>query len=145
MSNTPNEVFFYGVWPGTGAGHYLFDPRRKMLGCHPDTTPLLGALYWARSAGPYPWDTQAEWRRLAGERRSQEQGRFVLFQSETVTLITCWDRSEDRRGGCCTAFLLPGPPLDRETALQRARDAFPAVFARMERAGIEIGWTEEGP
>ena len=69
---------------------------------------------------------------LLGRSGSWTEGDAVLWVRmvpDPWTVLTFWDRSGDKRPGCCASFLLKGA-LDFATALETAREAFPQVFAR---------------
>lgn len=50
------------------------------------------------------------------------------------TILSFWDRTHDKRYGCCSSFVLKGA-LNFEDALAAAQEAFPQVF---DKIGFEI-------
>lgn len=115
----PPVVHFFGVWPGQSAGHYQRSATGLLLegrdGCD------------GRVAGLYPW---VYWK---GDPAPQSEGLLWSWRHPTqpLTLLLSWDRSADQRGGCCATFIVHAHVTD-EYALELARAAFPAVFARIE-------------
>ena len=119
----PPEVLFFGVWPGTGAGHHIRVPCGDWY-----PQPLrdrLGALTKARGSGHlflYPPGSQ-----------DQPEGKLWHWYhpDEPLTLLLSWDRSGDRRHGSVASFVV----LDHVTpeyGLELARAAYPRVFERIE-------------
>lgn len=136
-ASAPPEVLFYGVWPGTRAGHFL---RNRNGSTHDKERGWLKLMEKNRGgASFYPWNYSDHHRR--GRHGPEIQGLFHYFISpqRSFTLVTCWDRTEDNRGGCCSAFVAMGART-REEALGLAQTTYPAVFARMKAAGITVGW-----
>lgn len=113
----PPIVHFFGVWPGAGAGHHRRDRHGAML-----REESIG-----REGHLYPWDTRREFR------REQFEGKFWHWHhpEKPLTLLTSWDRSEDERGNCCSAFIVHAH-VTPEHALKLARADFPKVFSRIE-------------
>ena len=136
-ASAPPEVFFYGVWPGTRAGHY-FRAREGWQGnVVREAENRIGKRMAAagRRGWLYPWDPGDY---QANRGRPQEQGLFHYWHAPGVTAISCWDRSEDTRGNCCTAFVAEAD-LAYEELLDLAQTIYPAVFERMKAAGIVVG------
>ena len=113
---SPPAVHFFGVWPGRPNGHFTWTPEGRQLAREPRVL---------RRGYLYPIDTRDRWR------EEQPEGIFWHWRDSELTLLTSWDRSADRRGGCCAAFVVYRP-MDATQALALARAAFPAVFARIE-------------
>lgn len=121
-AEAPPRVLFYGVWPGSGAGHFLRDRR----GEH---SRELSAIHKARGGGLYPWGCGYEWK----QPEPQDEGKLWHWHHPTfpLTLLLAWDRSEDRRGNCCSTFAVMAH-VTPEHGLELARAAFPNVFERIE-------------
>lgn len=100
--------WFFGVWPGTGGGHYFRgrDSRRaekKQPFGYPD--------------GNYQPDN------------GQKQGPAALSHLNGWTCLAWWDRSEDTRPGCCSALIFKGEySFDSMVEVLKAR--FPKIYAR---------------
>jgi hypothetical protein len=121
LAERPPVVHFFGVWPGERAGHYRRERSGKMTNDHGD------GIDGRQPLGLYPWDV------FHGPAAPQIEGKFWTWrhQSKPLTLLLSWDRSADHRGGCCATFIIHEHVTD-ERALDLAREAFPAVFARIE-------------
>jgi hypothetical protein len=134
-TSKPPEVYFFGVWPGSRAGHYLRSPGGGHLPANQRRLIESRLTGGGRTWYLYPWDPTDS--RLG--RQEQVQGLFHYWQAGEITVISCWDRTEDPRGNCCSAFVvlqaMTGPEL-----LALARQQHPKMFARIEGAGVEIGW-----
>lgn len=123
------RVLFFGVRSGTGAGHCLVTPT-----AHADERSLPPPLrrldgVWCYPTPRTPEQSRNSWR----DRGPQEQGRGFIHYVDGWTVISWWDRSEDRRGGCCAVFLIEAR-CGWADALAAARAAFPREVARMEAA-----------
>jgi hypothetical protein len=66
-------------------------------------------------------------------REDQVQSVAVVRQDRGWTVLAMWDRSGDCRHGSNSAFFAPGH-LTGEEVLALARELFPEVVARIERA-----------
>ncbi len=125
------RVFYYGCWGGVG--HYLWTPRGQFA-------DEDRALPWApheidprlagdpnlmnprmRAVGIFVWD---------GNLEHQPEGMVRVHHREGWTAVGWWDRSLDRRFGSNAAFFVEAT-VDAEEALRAAREAFPAIFARI--------------
>ncbi len=132
------DVVFFGVKTGAGAGHHFHAPtgaawdfsiesgcplpRKLMRDPSPDTR-------WC-FAQPR---TLEQMRHGVPRNADDTQGRGFVHYACGWTIISWWDRSEDRRGGCNAVFFVRGYHLWTE-ALRRAREAFPREMKRMEAA-----------
>ena len=105
---------------------------------------------WAAKAVGYPLSDDGTCGPAAWPELYDARGRFRYIRSDTGhsdggqdegvprfvrkdgwTLVFLWDRSADKRGGCCAAFAFDAELPDAE-ALATARRFFPEVFARIE-------------
>lgn len=120
LASLPPIVHFYGVWPGDRAGHFRRD-RNGAIQRGRDDIDGRGPL------GLYPWDV---WH---GPSEPQTEGNFWHWHhpSEPMTLLLSWDRSADRRGGCCATFIIHAH-VSPGHGLALARDDYQKVFARIE-------------
>jgi hypothetical protein len=125
-------VAYYGVWPGKGSGHYVYNQHGQHRA---DALELLAFVSKHRPAGFYPWTIweAGRW----SDKGPQVEGVFHFWVGKDLTLITCWDRSGDSRGNSASAFLVDGVVSPAE-ALRLARKFYPAVFDRMERSGVSV-------
>ncbi len=108
------RLLFFGCWDRLG--HALHTPAGRTLGA---------------SASPWGFSIDAG---LLDQRAPQVEGVAVVAQRDGWTAISFWDRSADPRPGSNTAFLVD-ELVSGEDLLARAREAFPAVFARF---GFEV-------
>lgn len=106
----PPKVWFYGVWPGERAGHYVRDKHGNM---------------GANGRGYYPWDTREN-------RAPQDEGLLWHRHVDGCTQLRSWDRSADPRFNCAASFIVDAL-VTPEQALALARTNFPTVFARIEQ------------
>lgn len=110
------EPLYFGCWGGVG--HHL---RR------PDGSHVYGG--WDLD-GPYcPYE--GKWR------EGQPQGQARLTLEDERTVLSFWDRTVDSRGGSHSTFVLP-PGLDFAGAVIAARAAFPAIWQRLDAAGVVV-------
>ena len=123
-------VLFFGVRTGTGAGHYLCGPGGRYVDQRTLPEPLqrLDGV-WTRAT---PRTTEEVRDRYRGKDPEAEGRAFIHFVAGW-TVVSWWDRSEDRRGGCCAVFLTPQRCTFAEM-LALARAEFPREMARMEAA-----------
>ena len=120
------HAYMMGVPLGYSAGHYC---RQKgpvspwghnhyiLYDWHPD-----------RDGPAYP----RRKRRYGRETYSESvEGEFVHVSVDGWTLIACWDRSADKRGGCTMTFAF-SEVMTGEDAVALARSAWPGIFERIE-------------
>lgn len=133
MAARPPEVLFYGVWPGRHTGHHLRatsgEPR------HDIDRDLALHLGEARpgAGGLYPWTMEYRERNRYGDQVEGHAWHWVGedHRGKPMTLLTMWDRSEDRRRNCCSSFVVMAA-VTPKVAMRAARAAFPAVWERIE-------------
>lgn len=129
-------AYFTGVRPGAKAGHYCFTPDLRITNGREPPSPWvdqggsypLGDSKPCRAAWPEGYDQRGYWRMEL----PQPEGLGRVVRQDGWTLVCLWDRSADRRGGSHASFALQADLLPVE-ALAKARELFPAVFARIER------------
>lgn len=125
-----HRVLFFGVLSGTGAGHYLYDPR----GHCEERRALPPALQRLDGVWCFPVPRTPEECRFGTPRTvDQTEGRGHIHYVDGWTVVSWWDRSEDWRRGCCAVFLIEGRHMWAD-ALVAAREAFPREVARMDAA-----------
>lgn len=67
---------------------------------------------------------------LAPQDLREKQGPTARHEMHSHTVLSFWDRSVDKRGACNSILFVPGIMSFTE-ALEKAREAFPEVFARL--------------
>lgn len=119
LAAQPPVVHFFGVWPGERAGHYRRDRYGRTATGSDGNENIPG-----RPLSLYPW---------ADHRLPQPEGQLWHWyhRGMGLTVLTSWDRSADKRGGCCATFIVHAH-VTPEHALGLARAAFPRVFDRIE-------------
>lgn len=117
----PSTVLFFGVWPGTKAGHYLYNRHAEMR-----REPVLG--FDGPTVRPIRGDEDYN------RQSPQEQGYARVTHIDGWTVVCCWDFTEDKRGGCNAAFAVPVIATG-EDVLEAAKVAFPRKWKQLEDAG----------
>lgn len=127
---TIHDVLFYGVRTGDGAGHYLHAPGGGWAR-ESDLPPPLRRIdcVWTRATPR----TQEEVRDRIPQTEDQHQGRAFMHYVAGWTIVSWWDRSEDKRGACNANFLARGR-RNFASMLALAREHFPREMRRMESA-----------
>ena len=121
----PATVLFFGVWPGAGGGHYTYD-RNGRLPHHKSPLPFDTSVIL-----PILGIRLGDYRR---PREAQEQGYARVTHHNGWTVVCCWDRTEDRRGGCNAAFAAPVATTG-EAVLEAAAVTFPRKWQQLLEAG----------
>lgn len=118
-SPTNTACWFFGVWPGESAGHYIRDTDGRIE---------YGQPFSRAESELYPF-------RYWESREPQPEGHVThaikTFGERTVTLLRSWDRSADQRGGCAATFIIDAA-VSPARAMEIARASFPRVFERIE-------------
>jgi hypothetical protein len=129
-SPRPATAFFFGVWPGTAFGHLLATETGRVV-----TLPEARAvrLPWAPSRLHRLAPSSAA---TLGAGREPE-GAAALYAEGGWTALGFWDRTGDERAGSCTVLVLAGTYAFCEV-LGHGREVFPALFARLDRAGVRL-------
>lgn len=68
----------------------------------------------------------------------QLQGRCALHHVQDWSIVAFWDRSGDGRHGSNSAFLLNKKRASYWEVICAAKQAFPQIFDRLEKAGISL-------
>jgi hypothetical protein len=97
------------------AGHYLWTEKGSMA--DRIAKSVLPFRYTILDAGLLP------------EVGEQVEGEGTIVHFPKWTIISFWDRSVDKRGGCNSAFLIRGHWTFGE-AVEIAREKFPWVWSR---------------
>jgi len=89
-----------------------------------------------RPGGRRDWDANTPWGRtpdgtLLAKNEKQIEGRAVIHHKDGWTALSFWDRSVDHRGGSNSNFFI-ADDLTFDQMLERAKAAFPEVFARFK-------------
>lgn len=109
-----SECFYFGCH--REAGHYLFDEQGRHASRRGELS--LPFRYSILDSGLLP----------QGDAQEQGAATIVLFPAWTV--ISFWDRSVDKRGGCNSAFVLPGQ-MTFDEAIAVSKEKFPWVWSRL--------------
>lgn len=153
MSGSP-RVFYFGCWEQ--AGHYSFAPggasvryplSERIERYGKDRVHLDGSLA-PRRMKPYygggmtfvgSGDTEEKRRRIGYDSEEFPQGQFMRHVLDNgFTAIQWWDRQQgDSRGACNSTILMEGERTTEEM-LAAAREHFPHVLERLEKAGITL-------
>lgn len=96
-------------------GHYLWTERGN--GADRIADSVLPFRYTILDGGLLPHD------------REQIEGDATIVHWPNWTVISFWDRSVDKRGGCSSAFAIPGR-LTFDEAVEVAKAKFPWVWER---------------
>lgn len=117
----PIRVFYFGVWPRPGVGHYFFAPGGRRAYAIVEEVPwgfqIDGAILNPKGAANFGIPAQPE-------------GEYVVEQKDGWTALAFWDRSGDSRPGSHSTFVIDAEVTEEE-ALAAARASFPEVFARL--------------
>lgn len=110
-----NDDFYFGCWNGR-VGHYLYDTRGSTRSDYspPAGFPIRSTIL---DGGLLP----------PGEPQTEGVATFCHINGWTV--ISFWDRSVDKRGGCSSSFLMKGLH-DFGSACCRAKSQFPDIWNR---------------
>lgn len=133
------DAVFFGVACGNGAGHHFYVPSANGRAFRTwDAEAWLSRALVAHPSPDGRWcyevpRTSDQLRKGACAQRDETQGRAFIHFAHGWTIISWWDRSEDRRAGSNAVFFLRGYRQWAE-AFRRAREAFPQEIARMEAA-----------
>ena len=125
---------YFGVWSAGGAGHYLYNPEGSQDFPGYDRCSQLTASHLDSSKKLLPGFTSPN---QSSYHVDQVQGlwRHTIWDDGGVPLsvLACWDRTGDSRGGCNSQFWIWGTK-DRDEAERLAKEAFPEQWARIEAA-----------
>lgn len=114
-----------GVWD-RDVGHFWYGQNGRRLGLSsPAGVPwqkVDGAL--APREPNYP-------------RGEKPEGVAALHHKDGWTALAFWDRTGDSRGNSSSTFFFEGE-MSFDVALVVAREKFPALFARFDRAGLVV-------
>lgn len=129
------NVYFFGVRPGDSAGHFLHTEHYQTLYTSSPIRTPWGGETWPLLETEALWDAFAPGKKPRSPYQvpsPQPEGQPAFARRDGWTLVALWDRSADRRGGCCALFPMDADIPDQE-ALAAAKERFPAVFARIEK------------
>ena len=120
---TTPRCWFFGCWSPERIGHHLYPPHGLSESSCPAgenwTFDCKYAPGWGVDTGRF--DPSELPQPLGVWRRTVVNG---------CTVIACWDRSADKRGGCNAAFIVEGEH-DLASALTIAKQHFPAQVERI--------------
>lgn len=124
-THDPVVLYFgcaHGVWD-RDVGHFFYSEDGRRVGL---SSPE--ALPWKKVDGA-----------LAPRvgRSEKPQGVAAIHHKDGWTALSFWDRTGDERGNSSSTFFIEGE-APFEVALGIARERFPRLFARFDRAGLEV-------
>jgi hypothetical protein len=105
------RCWFFGVWPGTGGGHYF----RASKGRTERSVDRLQPFGYPDGV----WQPDND----------QVEGSAALTIKDGWTILAWWDRSEDTRRGCCSAVIFEGEH-SFSSMVDLVKERFPKVYAR---------------
>jgi len=108
---TIGKCYYFGCQNETG--HFLWDEQNRKV--------------YSVQGIPFRW-TILDGALLPPD-EPETEGLAEIVHVGSWTIITFWDRSVDKRGGCSSAFVIPAHLwFDEATAI--AKERFPRVWAR---------------
>lgn len=126
------KAYYYGLVPGGGHalccifdGHLIRMPRDQVTPWPDIDNALQPGCQWTESRGLGYWHSPPV------NVQTQSAGR--LHHKDGWTAIAFWDRTGDGRYGSNSTFIFEAT-LTFAEAVDRARETFPEVVARMEAA-----------
>lgn len=146
METQAATSYFFGVRPGDANGHFCHVPGLAWAERDAPLTPWASGYHpigerAAMKAAFDPGGRDRDWAYGTSTRIKQTEGMPGFARKDGWTLVALWDRSADRRGGCCAMFAFHKELTDPE-ALACAKRVFPRVFARIEKhlgRAVEVG------
>jgi hypothetical protein len=108
--------YYFGC--GQGAGHYLFSESGQHCWSR-DAERSLPIRYTVLDGGLLP------------PGKPETEGEAAMIHVGNWTIITFWDRSVDKRGGCNSSFVIPAR-LGFDDAVALSRKRFPWVWSRFK-------------
>jgi hypothetical protein len=107
------QCYFFGCH--RQAGHYLWTEKGSMA--DRIARDVLPFRYTILDAGLLP------------ELSNQTEGEATIVHWPKWTVVSFWDRSVDKRGGCNSSFVIPAV-LSFDEAIAVAKKRFPWVWSR---------------
>lgn len=117
MSETLNDVFYFGCW--NEPGHYLHNPAGSRLHSERTLPHDFPCAINVLDTGFLPPNLP------------ETEGRATVAHLNGWTILAFWDRSVDSRGKCNSAFVMRDT-LDFDDAVLRSRAAFPNIYLRFK-------------
>lgn len=108
---TIGKCYYCGCYNETG--HYLWDERNHKV-------------HYVKGI-PFRWEILDGG--LLPPHEPETEGLAEIIHIGSWTIITFWDRSVDKRGGSCSAFVIPAHVWFDE-AVAIAKERFPSVWNR---------------
>lgn len=112
------EIYYFGVWPGSGGGHYLWTPdgQRVAIAMTPFGVHIDGQIHPTRD---FPCN-----------------GHGIVHMKHTQldgwSAIAFWDFTGDSRPGSNSVFVVRGL-YTMTPIIAEARRRFPTVWTRLHR------------
>lgn len=123
MSNGP---FYFGVWTGTKAGHYMFGVDGRML-----SRAERSVLPWREGEIDCAMQPSADKDDSYNPNRDETQGHAAIHHKDGWTALCMWDRSEDLRGGCNSNFFFEGT-FSFDQMVEMSKNSFQKVWDRFK-------------
>lgn len=123
-ANAMQRVLYYGVAAGQDGGHFLYLREGGDYIGHRKSVDGLPFLPTEFDGGFAPQDTR-------------EQGKALCVWERGWTMIGFHDYTADSRPGSNSCFILKGV-LDVDYALAFAKERWPLIFRRLEKAGVKV-------
>lgn len=125
-------AFYFGVWPGDDGGHFVFPPSGEpsWLDAHKAKAREHGCPFGAEDLdGTF----------TPPRRAGQGVVRFVHTTAggKAWSVLAWHDYTGDSRPGSNSAIAIEGTH-EYDAAMEIARRMFPDVFARLDRAEVEV-------
>lgn len=120
-------------------GHYCRTPNGEWIDHREHAHSPWGGQQDVLGDGP---PQNAVWgppsSRRNGNPADQPEGIAKVLVADGWTLLTCWDRSGDKRTGSHASFVFHAV-LTPDDALREARARFPGVWARIDAHLAKLG------
>jgi len=131
-------TLYFGVWPGTTAGHYLRGARGENVGTwYPDMRKPPGyPLPWhvgELDGGlcPGPGNSTDHWK--AGYSTLEHQGEALMHRKDGWYALSFWDSSGDKRAASCSNFFLKSDDdLSFDDLVLIFREQWPELWERFD-------------
>jgi hypothetical protein len=126
--NPDRDLFYFGCW--NEPGHHLWT-RHRRFASGPDACPesFSNGKHLDTGFCPKPGARSARNERYYSG--PQTEGSAALHHLDGWTILSFWDRSVDKRGGCNSAFVVRGEHTF-EDVVGLAKTWFPSVWARFK-------------
>lgn len=134
------KVYYFGVANGD-CGHYLYNkpwtqiPYTERNSCSPwkyyDLDGKQAPVLNPEKANP---ETNKYYYL---DRKEAPQGQVKVQHKDGWTILSFWDRTQDRRGASNSNFLID-KIVDFKEGIELAQTSWPQLFKRFQEAGLEL-------